>query len=53
MGFMDKMKDLVGITDEYEDDYDITQDEIDAYKNELNRAAAAAALTIPIPQCKE
>ena len=29
MGFMDKMKDLVGITDEYEDDYDITQEEID------------------------
>ena len=29
--------------EEYEDDYDITQDEIDAYKNELNRAAAAAA----------
>ena len=22
MGFMDKMKDLVGITDEYDDDYD-------------------------------
>ena len=47
MGFMDKMKDLVGITDEYEDDYDITQDEIDAYKNELNRAAAAAAPEAP------
>ena len=40
MGFMDKMKDLVGITDEYEDDYDITQDEIDAYKRELSAAAA-------------
>ena len=34
MGFMDKMKDLVGITDEYDDDYDnISQEEIDAYKN--------------------
>ena len=41
MGFMDKMKDLVGITDEYEDDYDITQEEIDAYKRELSAAAAA------------
>ena len=57
MGFMDKMKDLVGITDEYEDDYDITQDEddyditqeeIDAYKNELNKAAAAAAPEPPV-----
>ena len=36
MGFMDKMKDLVGITDEYDDDYDnISLEEIDAYKNEL------------------
>lgn len=44
MGFMDKMKDLVGITDEYDDDYDnISQEEIDAYKNELRGSAAAAA----------
>jgi cell division inhibitor SepF len=44
MGFMDKMKDLVGITDEYDDDYDdISQDEIDAYKRELSGAAAAPA----------
>ena len=43
MGFMDKMKDLVGITDEYDDDYDnITQEEIDAYKNELSRSSAPA-----------
>ena len=43
MGFMDKMKDLVGITDEYDDDYDnISQEEIDAYKNELRGAAVAA-----------
>ena len=35
MGFMDKMKDLVGITDEYDDDYDsISQEEIDAYKKD-------------------
>jgi len=44
MGFMDKMKDLVGITDEYDDDYDnISQEEIDAYKNELRGSAAASA----------
>ena len=48
MGFMDKMKDLVGITDEYDDDYDnISQDEIDAYKRELSGAAAAAAAPEP------
>ena len=44
MGFMDKMKDLVGITDEYDDDYDnISQEEIDAYKKELRGSVAAAA----------
>lgn len=49
MGFMDKMKDLVGITDEYADDYDdITQDEIDAYKKEMSGAAAAAAPEAPV-----
>ena len=49
MGFMDKMKDLVGITDEYDDDYDnISQEEIDAYKNEL-RGSAAAAAAVPEP----
>ena len=47
MGFMDKMKDLVGITDEYEDDYDITQDEIDAYKREMSSAASPAAPEAP------
>ena len=50
MGFMDKMKDLVGITDEYDDDYDnISQEEIDAYKNELRGSAAAA----PAPSAPE
>ena len=45
MGFMDKMKDLVGITDEYDDDYDnISQEEIDAYKKELRGATAPAAV---------
>ena len=51
---MDKMKDLVGITDEYDDDYDnISQEEIDAYKNELRgssaSAPAAAAAAAPEP----
>ena len=53
MGFMDKMKDLVGITDDYDDDYDnISQEEIDAYKSELRGSApiatAAAAPEPPI-----
>ena len=59
MGFMDKMKDLVGITDEYDDDYDnISQEEIDAYKNELRGSAApsssvvAAAAAAPEPPLK-
>ena len=50
MGFMDKMKDLVGITDEYDDDYDnISQEEIDAYKNELRGSAPAAAAATDEP----
>ena len=50
MGFMDKMKDLVGITDEYDDDYDnISQEEIDAYKKELRGSAPAAAAAAPEP----
>ena len=50
MGFMDKMKDLVGITDEYDDDYDITQEEIDAYKRELSgNAPTAASAAAPEP----
>ena len=47
MGFMDKMKDLVGITDEYDDDYDnISQEEIDAYKNELRGSSAPAPAAV-------
>jgi cell division inhibitor SepF len=55
MGFMDKMKDLVGITDDYDDDYDnISQEEIDAYKRELSgssapAASSAAAVAAPEP----
>ena len=42
MGFMDKMKDLVGIVDEYDDDYEITQEEINEYKRELGASAPSA-----------
>ena len=35
MSFMDKMKDLVGIGDEYEDELEVSQEEIDAYKREI------------------
>ncbi len=51
MGFMDKMKDLVGITDEYDDDYDsISQEEIDAYKKELRGSSAAPAPAAAAPE---
>jgi FtsZ-interacting cell division protein YlmF len=43
MGFMDKMKDLVGIVDEYDDDYEVSQDEIDEYKREIGAASSYAA----------
>lgn len=32
MGFMDKMKNLVGIEDEYDEDFEISQEEIDRFK---------------------
>ena len=35
MSFMDKMKDLVGIGEEYEDELEVSQEEIDAYKREI------------------
>jgi len=35
MGFMDKMKNLMGIDDEYDDDFDISQEEIDRYKTRM------------------
>ena len=47
MGFMDKMKDLVGIVDDYDDDeYEVSQEEVDAYKKEMSAAAEPAA---PLP----
>ena len=49
MGFMDKMKDLVGIVDDYDDGYDdISQEEIDEYKRELGASAAGAAPEPPV-----
>jgi len=47
MGFMDKMKDLVGIVDDYDDDeYEVSQEEVDEYKREMSAAAGPAA---PLP----
>ena len=49
MGFMDKMKNLVGIEDDYENDYDITQEEIDEYKRELSGGAIPPKPQTPPP----
>lgn len=44
MSFMDKMRNLVGIEDVYDDDdFDITQEEIDNYKKQMSASAAAPA----------
>ena len=43
MSFMDKMRDLVGIDVEDDEDFDITQAEIDEYKKSMGTSAAAAA----------
>ena len=48
MGFMDKMKDLVGIVDDYDDDeYEVSQEEVDEYKREMGSAAGPAAPMAP------
>ena len=47
MSFMDKMKDLVGIVDEYDEDYEISQDEIDEYKKELGAGPEAKPSAAP------
>ena len=44
---MDKMKDLVGIGDEYEDDMDVSQEEIDAYKREISMETNESIYTEP------
>ena len=43
MSFMDKMKDLVGIGEEFDDDMEVSQEEIDAYKKEISREEAPSA----------
>ena len=40
---MDKMRDLVGIDYEDDDDFDITQEEIDNYKKSMGASAGAAS----------
>jgi cell division inhibitor SepF len=49
MGFVDKMKNLVGIDDYDDDDFDISQEEIDAYKNKLSSQAQPASAPSPAP----
>lgn len=57
MSFMDKMKDLVGIGEEYEEDMEISQDEIDAYKREVaaeeSVAASAGTATVAASQISQ
>ena len=48
MGFMDKMKDLVGIVDEYDEEYgEISQEEVDEYKREMSGGAAPVQPAAP------
>ena len=53
MSFMDKMKDLVGIGEEFEDEMEVSQEEIDAYKREIvaeesSASTASVAAAAPI-----
>ncbi len=41
MSFMDKMRDLVGIDYESDEDFDITQEEIDNYKKNMGNSAGS------------
>ena len=43
MSFMDKMKDLVGIGEEFDEDMEVSQEEIDAYKSEISREESVSA----------
>ncbi|MBR2675235.1 MAG: cell division protein SepF [Mogibacterium sp.] len=43
MSFMDKMKDLVGIGEDFEEEMEVSQEEIDAYKRELATEESATA----------
>ena len=46
MSFMDKMKNLVGIEDYDDEDFDISQDEIDAYKSRIS-SQPSAPVSVP------
>ncbi len=48
MSFVDKMKNLVGIDDYDEDDFEISQAEIDAYKEKM-KPQASAPVSAPAP----
>jgi cell division inhibitor SepF len=47
MSFVDKMKNLVGIDDYDDEDFDISQEEIDAYKSKMSAQAAPAPAPAP------
>ena len=49
MSFMDKMKNLVGIEEIEDEDMEITQEEIDAYKRQVSASAPAPASHIDEP----
>ena len=54
MSFMDKMKDLVGIGEEFDEEMEVTQEEIDAYKRDVYaeeeaRAHAQTPAVAPAP----
>lgn len=44
MSFMDKIKDFVGIEDEYEDELEISQEEIDNYKKQMSGGASTPSM---------
>ena len=48
MSFMDKMKDLVGIGEEFDDDMEVSQEEIDAYKREISMEESAVREPAPV-----
>lgn len=54
MSFMDKMKNLVGIDDDdFDDDIEITQEEIDKYKSKVAGSASGASASVAAPRSSE
>lgn len=53
MGFMDKMKNLVGIEDYDDDDFDISQAEIDEYKSKMAAQAGNSGAGMSAPRKEE